>query len=103
MAIAEGTLCIVTFTLLLAVLFYQQCRYKSEKTNWKTFFFFFVVIGLQISAFFMLPFDIMQSWERRGQALSEKKSEYRDKAVISASIIKVYWWCFYLVNFICNL
>jgi hypothetical protein len=52
-------LCIVQAVAVLGVLFLQLLKYKNEKVTWKVFIFVYVNIALQVSAFTILPLDIV--------------------------------------------
>lgn len=52
-------MCIVQAVAVLGILFLQLLKYKNEKVTWKVFIFVYVNIALQVSAFTILPLDIV--------------------------------------------
>ena len=52
-------ICIVQGFIVLTILFFQLAKYKSEKVSSRVFAFTFVNFALQISAFLILPIDLM--------------------------------------------
>lgn len=72
------TLCLIQAVIVLGVLFLQLLKYKSDKITWKVFSFVFINIALQVSAFLILPLDIVNvdSSKERRQTKTTKRENY---------------------------
>lgn len=53
-------ICLIEAIISVLIVFYNMNKYKSEKVRWGIFSFVIVNLAIQISAFIVLPFDLMK-------------------------------------------
>ena len=79
------TLIVLQGCLILLVLFFQLLKYRGPTVNRSVFYFTFANFGLQMSAFLVLPLDVLSIGTQTVDGQGEEA-------------VKIYWEVFYWTN-----